>query len=100
MCHQLNEKIDLPDYEDVLNADSSNVVEWNHILQIIVEQSDELFIEQKIDLKIGIEKIVDKLNLISTNHYHLIGPAGSGKLSFSKKVFMCVTYLGLTVAVT
>ena len=48
----------------------------------------------------GVKKIEEKLNGISTNHYCLAGPPGSGKSLLSKILFIYVMSLGLNAEIT
>ena len=65
-----------------------------------VDQSDESHAEQVAALQIGMKKIEEKLNGISTNHYCLAGPPGSGKSLLSKTLFIHAMSLGLNAAIT
>ena len=47
MCYQLNDKIDLPSYEEVLNASQSKPAEQNPNLQRTTDQNDKQFFEQR-----------------------------------------------------
>ena len=97
---QICDKVEnLPLLDEVLNATRSEPLDWNPVLPKAPDQSDESHAEQVAALEIGIRKIKDKLNGISTNHYCLAGPPGSGKSLLSKILFVYTISLGLNTVI-